>query len=322
VSWRRFAFAGNRWNRRWVGACVALAAWGATTLGAGASRGAPIHLAVVNRGGPAFARGGGGGATSGASASGAFGFGALGSGASASGASGALESTASLCPAFTLPDGDACVHPFDTDDAPEASLSPGAHHDKRGQWVVYDQIPRRPERPADYDLYRYPIPCEAHCVVSGYDLDMPDDDQRRGRKLSHVGHGAVDLPQKKGTPVVAVSLEHQDGDAEVVYVGSLFGTTVVTRNTVREGAPGQTRDYVMLYGHLDAPAPGLTAGAHLHDGELLGFVGDTGSPELVHLHLEARRVRDGVDASKLGPAAIVANENTVVCDPRNVLPLR
>jgi hypothetical protein len=60
---------------------------------------------------------------------------------------------------------------------------------------------------------------------------------------------------------------------------------------------------------------------HLKEGDLVGAVGDTGSPELVHLHLEARRVRDGVDVSRLAPSAMIANENSVVCDPRNVLPL-
>jgi murein DD-endopeptidase MepM/ murein hydrolase activator NlpD len=144
--------------------------------------------------------------------------------------------------------------------------------------------------------------------------------QRRGRRLSHVGHGAVDLPQKKGTPILTVPLEHQEGDADVVYVGPLFGTTVITRHTLREG--GMQRDYILLFGHLDAPAPGLQVGAHLHEGDLVGFVGDTGSPELVHLHLEARRVRDGVDIQKLSPGLIIANENSVVCDPRNVLPLK
>jgi hypothetical protein len=51
----------------------------------------------------------------------------------------------------------------------------------------------------------------------------------------------------------------------------------------------------------------------------------------VHLHLEARRVRQGVDVGRLGtssmqgktsPFALIADENSVVCDPRNVLPLR
>jgi len=232
--------------------------------------------------------------------------------------------TPALCPVGSLPDGDACVRiQSDEDDAPDAPSQVNAHHDKRGRWIVYDQIPRRPDRPADYDAYRYPVPCDHGCVVSGYDLDRPDDTQRRGRRLSHVGHGAVDLPQKKGTPITMVPLEHQVGDAEVVYVGPLFGSTVLTRHTLREG--GQLRDYLLLFGHLDSPAPGLAAGAHLKEGDPVGFVGDTGSPELVHLHLEARRVRDGVDINKMlkeGPGAAIDNENSVVCDPRNVLPLR
>lgn len=225
-----------------------------------------------------------------------------------------------LCPVGSLPDGEVCVVLPGDDEAAEAEVDPNAHHDKRGHWIVYDQIPRRPERPADYDAYRYPIPCTHGCVVSGYDLDRPDDSQRRGRRLSHVGHGAVDLPQRKGTPITMVPLEHEEGDAEVVYVGPLFGTTVITRHALREG--GQLRDYLLLFGHLEAPAPGLAVGSRVKEGELVGFVGDTGSPELVHLHLEARRVRTGVDVGKLAPGAMVANENTVVCDPRNVLPLR
>jgi murein DD-endopeptidase MepM/ murein hydrolase activator NlpD len=256
------------------------------SLGAGATRGAPLHVATAARTEPLS------------------------------------PLTPTLCPAGTLPDGDACVRlpGGDEDDSPEAQAEANAHHDKRGQWVVYDQIPRRPDRPADYDLYRYPVPCDRGCVVSGYDLDRPDDAQRRGRRLSHVGHGAVDLPQKKGTPITMVTLEHEQGSAEVVYVGPLFGTTVLTRHTLREG--GQVHDYVMLFGHLDAAAPGLGPGSKLAQGDLVGFVGDTGSPELVHLHLETRRVREGVDVTRLGPGAMIANENSVVCDPRNVLPLR
>jgi murein DD-endopeptidase MepM/ murein hydrolase activator NlpD len=87
---------------------------------------------------------------------------------------------------------------------------------------------------------------------------------------------------------------------------------------------GQVRDYVVLFGHLDAIAPGLASGATVKDGDVVGFVGDTGSPELVHLHFEVRRVRDGVDATKRAarPNDLVANDVSVVCDPRNVLPLR
>ena len=229
--------------------------------------------------------------------------------------------SSSLCPAGTLPDGDVCVHlPNDDDSLPEAEPLANAHHDKRGQWIIYDQIPRRPDRPASYDDYRYPVPCRQGCVISGYDLDRPDESQRRGRSLNYVGHGGLDLPQPRGTPVTLVALEHQVGDAEVLFVGHLFGTTVITRHVVREGA--QTRDYIQLFGHLDGTAPGLRPGLLLKEGDGVGLVGDTGSPALVHLHLEIRRVRDGIDAGKMNPSAMIDNETSVVCDPRNVLPLR
>jgi len=235
---------------------------------------------------------------------------------------------AASCPAHTIPDGEVCVHlPAPGDEGePDAVITPNAHHVRSGRWEVYDDIPRRPERPADYDAYRYPVPPGlpgGHSVVSGYDLDQPDQSQRRGRTLHAVGHGAVDLPQARGTPAHLVALEHQQGDADVLYVGPLFGTTVITRQTVREG--GHLRDYVILFGHLDRVAPGVGAGSVLKDGDVVGFVGDTGSPELIHLHWEARRVRDGVDArskAKLGGGALLAEDVSVVCDPRNVLPLK
>jgi hypothetical protein len=234
------------------------------------------------------------------------------------------------CPPNTFPDDGACVtlpddpaYGEDPVGAPEGEVIPTGHFEKSGLWKAYEQIPRRPDRPADYDRYVYPIPPGlpgGHYVVSGYDLDLPDHLQRRGRGLRAVGHGAVDLPQKRGTPIKMLALDHQVGDAEVIHVGPLMGFSVVTRHTLREG--GRTRDYVLIHGHLDGAAPGLTRGAILKEGELVGFVGDTGSPELVHLHLEARRLRDGVDGSKLPAGRILAADVSIVCDPRNVLQLK
>ena len=227
------------------------------------------------------------------------------------------------CEGGLFPDGNACVRLAPGDDEGDPQVLANGHHDRSGQWVVYEQIPRRPERTADYDAYQYPIPPGLpgdKSVISGYDLDRPDNTQRRGKTLRAVGHGAVDLPQARGTRISMLRLEHQEGDAEVVYVGPLFGTTVVTRHALREG--GQLHDYLLLFGHLEGPAPGLEKGRTLRDGELVGFVGDTGSPELVHLHLEARRVREGVDASKVAPGELLAAHVSIVCDPRNVLPLK
>jgi len=228
---------------------------------------------------------------------------------------------AMACPDTMIQDDGSCVGWPDGDQGALAAEPEGnAHHDKQGRLVSYDQIPRRSDRPADYDAYRYPVPCVHACVASGYDLDRPDDLQRRGRRLHEVGHGAVDLVQPKGTPVTVMTLEHQRADAEVVYVGSLFGTTVITEHMLYEG--GQLRPYLALFGHLDGAAPGVRPGVSLKDGDIIGWVGDTGSPELVHLHFEIRRVRDGIDVRLMGPQTMISNESSVVCDPRNVLPLR
>ncbi|MGZ5969752.1 MAG: M23 family metallopeptidase [Polyangiales bacterium] len=235
---------------------------------------------------------------------------------------------AGSCPAGTFPDDGACVglpdENFGEDPvgAPEGEVIAQGHFEKSGRWLVYDQIPRRPDRPADYEAYVYPIPGglpRGKHVVSGYDLDLPDTLQRRG-KMRAVGHGAVDLPQKRGTPIGMIALEHQVGDAEVLHVGSLMGYSVVTRHTLREG--GNLREYVLIFGHLDKAAPGLVRGATLKVGDLVGFVGDTGSPELVHLHLEARRLREGIEGAKLLPGRILAPDVSIVCDPRNVLPIK
>lgn len=229
-----------------------------------------------------------------------------------------------VCPPGTLPDGDACV-PFrrgDVEEGKALSTERNVHTDRRGRQLSYEQIPRQTDRPAAYEAYLYPIPTspDEKLVVSGYDLDRHDQDQRRGAHLSAVGHGGVDVVAKRGTKVRSLSLEHQEGPAEVVHAGALFGETVVTLHTLREG--GRLREYVVLHGHLDAIARGIAKARVVQAGEELGAVGDTGSEGLVHLHLEIRQLRDGVDARSLTGHDFADNAKTVPVDPRNLLPLR
>lgn len=231
---------------------------------------------------------------------------------------------AAQCPAGTLPDADVCIPVPRTDGPGQDPLvaEQNRHRDRSGNWVIYDQIPRRPERPADYTRYRYPIqPLKGQSLVSsGYDLHLHDGDQRRGAELKAVGHGGIDLAQRRGTEIRLVNLEHQVGSADVVFVGEVFGNSVITRHALREG--GQLREYVVIYGHLAGPAPGLSSGMELPEGGLVGFVGDSGSPGAVHLHLEIRRVRSGVDIAALNGPSMAKSSNSVVCDPRNLLPLK
>lgn len=223
------------------------------------------------------------------------------------------------CAEGLLPDDGRCLRPGEDEGAAPAA-APGAHRDRSGRWATYEQIPRLPDRPEDYAAYTYPIPTGARPVLSGYDLDHPDATQRRGARLRHVGHGGLDLGAPRGTAVTSRALERQEGPSTVVYAGALFGLSVVTRHAVREA--GALRDYLVLHGHLDRVATGVAAGVALAEGALLGAVGDSGSPGLVHLHLEVRRVRDDVDLAHVaaGPA-LMRDTVSVVSDPRNVLPL-
>jgi murein DD-endopeptidase MepM/ murein hydrolase activator NlpD len=227
------------------------------------------------------------------------------------------------CPKGTLPDNGVCIPvPTDHDDEGQAlEAEHNAHRTRSGQITEYDQIPRHPERPADYRAYRYPVEPLAgqSLLMSGYDLHLPDSSQRRGNKLKAVGHGGIDLAQRRGAEVHLVALEHQAEPTELLFSGWLFGNSVVTLHTLNEA--GQRREYIVIYGHLDHAAHGLTAGDILDEGALVGYVGDSDSPGAIHLHLEIRQVRQGVEARSLSPGEYVDNARSVACDPRNLLPL-
>lgn len=197
------------------------------------------------------------------------------------------------------------------------------HRDRYGTWQVYEQIPRRPDRPADYRAYQYPTEPMGE-LVGTYDLDRDDASQRRGAGFAHTGHGGVDLKLPRGTIVRLLRLVSQRGDGRVVFVGQLFGLTVVTKHTLIEG--GRARDYLLIHGHLDRYGPKLTSektpAQPLEQGTILGYVGDSGSPGQVHLHLEVRQLRDGVNIEQLGGKRLTDRSVSIACDPRNVLPVK
>jgi len=217
---------------------------------------------------------------------------------------------------------DTCVPTTAMGEAGAAVMETNAHVDRAGRRVVYDHLPRRPELPADYNRYVYPVPpWGGQAVSSGYDLDRPDDRQRRGESLSAVGHGGVDLPQERGTPVRVVSLRGEVGEPEVAFVGEMFGHTVVLRHVVREGT--EVKTFVAIHGHLESPAPDLQTGMSVRPGATIGFVGDSGALGVVHLHYEVRLMRAGVDPMRVDPPQHLSHQDvSIPCDPRNVLPFQ
>ncbi len=230
------------------------------------------------------------------------------------------------CPVDTIPGGNQCF-PLLKDDTEGVTLiaMPGTRQ-INGVTTQYEQIPKAPDRPEDYELYVYPAPPGlpgGRSVGAGYDLDKPES-ERRKISAALIGHGGVDVPGMRGTPLKVVAIEHQVGEAEVLFAGTLWGNTAILRHSRREGV--QNRDYILIFAHMDGFGPRTVVGATLPEGEIVGTLGDTGStPGMTHLHLEVRRGREGIDVRELaqspspGPALL---GETIVCDPRNVLPLR
>ena len=88
-------------------------------------------------------------------------------------------------------------------------------------------------------------------------------------------HRGVDYAAPIGTPIIAA------GDGRVVYRGVKGGygnTVILLHGTV----------YSTLYGHMSSYAQGLDVGSHVKQGDVIGYVGQTGLATGPHLHYEFR----------------------------------
>ena len=87
-------------------------------------------------------------------------------------------------------------------------------------------------------------------------------------------HEALDIMAPAGTPVVAV----EDGKVAKLFTSKAGGLTVYQFD------PSQSVAY--YYAHLQGYASGLTEGAAIRRGQVIGYVGSTGNadPAAPHLH--------------------------------------
>lgn len=85
-------------------------------------------------------------------------------------------------------------------------------------------------------------------------------------------HAGLDLMGKRGTPIYAV-----DGGT-VTRSGYQSNGSLILDITGPNG--------MFFYGHFDSIL--FSVGARVKAGQLIGYMGDTGSPGAVHLHLELR----------------------------------
>ncbi|HEU4856265.1 MAG TPA: peptidoglycan DD-metalloendopeptidase family protein [Rhodanobacteraceae bacterium] len=88
-------------------------------------------------------------------------------------------------------------------------------------------------------------------------------------------HKGVDYAAPTGTPI------HAAGDGTIVFRGTKhgYGNFIAIKNTP---------EYTTAYGHMSRFAPGLHVGSHVTQGEVIGYVGQTGFATGPHLHYEVR----------------------------------
>jgi peptidoglycan LD-endopeptidase LytH len=119
--------------------------------------------------------------------------------------------------------------------------------------------------------------------VAGYARATLTDSWGDARGGGTRGHRGIDLMAPGGTAVVAVA----PGRVEKLFESRLGGTTLYQRSS--DGR------WLYYYAHLAGYAPGLREGAVVRQGQVLGYVGDTGDAGAgnTHLHFSASRMRPG-----------------------------
>lgn len=93
-------------------------------------------------------------------------------------------------------------------------------------------------------------------------------------------HEALDIPARRGTPVLAV----EDGHIAKMFFSQPGGLTIYHFDDALE--------FSYYYAHLDKYADGLREGMRVRKGQVIGYVGCTGNaaPESPHLHFAIFRL--------------------------------
>jgi murein DD-endopeptidase MepM/ murein hydrolase activator NlpD len=134
------------------------------------------------------------------------------------------------------------------------------------------------DRPALEDLRRRRLAFPVQGVAPESLIDSFTDARGGGTRL----HRAVDIPAPRRTPVRAV----EAGTVARLLRSAAGGISVYQFD------PDER--YCYYYAHLDAYAPGLTEGAKVERGQVLGYVGTTGNAPAgtPHLHFAIYRLSD------------------------------
>lgn len=99
-------------------------------------------------------------------------------------------------------------------------------------------------------------------------LDTFTDARAEGRS-----HDAIDIPAAAGTSVLAAS----DGEVIKLFYSERGGTTIYQFTPDKK--------LVLYYAHLQGYAAGLAPGKYVKQGEVIGYVGDSGNAGVGNFHL-------------------------------------
>ena len=99
-------------------------------------------------------------------------------------------------------------------------------------------------------------------------------------------HTGVDWAAPRGTPIIAAG----NGTVEKAGWASGYGNQTLIRHA---------NGYVTSYNHQSGIAKGIVPGAKVTQGQVIGFVGSTGSSTGSHLHYELIVNGTKVDAMKV-----------------------
>ena len=108
--------------------------------------------------------------------------------------------------------------------------------------------------------------------VQGVRPDQIQDTFADSRSEGRV-HDAIDIPAPSGTPVVAAT----DGQIVKLFQSERGGTTIYQTS--------HDQKLILYYAHLQRYADGLSEGKFVRQGEVIGFVGDTGNAGAGNYHL-------------------------------------
>jgi|SRR6185295_14600823 len=93
-------------------------------------------------------------------------------------------------------------------------------------------------------------------------------------------HEGIDIMAPRGAPVHAAMA----GTIAKLFVSNRGGRTIYQYD--------DSQRFILYYAHLDGYADNLKEGAHIAQGQIIGYVGQSGNATTPHLHFETQRVND------------------------------